>query len=172
LVTDVFPALALGVGEGSPALMRDPPRDPKDSILTRHHWRTIFAMGGVMALSVLAALAAAVHLLELPGRQATSVAFLTLAMAQLWHVFSMRNPGSSWIRNEITRNPWIWSALGLCVALLLSAVYWPGLAEVLSIVDPGASGWTVAVLLSLVPLVVGQLSLVPRFQRHLVPDRP
>ena len=169
LVTDVFPALALGVGEGSPALMRDPPRDPQESILERQHWRTIFLVGGVMASSVLAALGVAVLWLELPGRQATTVAFLTLAMAQLWHVFSMRNPGSGWLRNEITRNPWVWAALGLCIALLLMAVYWPGLAEVLSIVDPGASGWAVAVLLSLVPLMFGQLSLVPRFQRQPVP---
>ncbi len=38
LVTDVFPALALGVGEGSPALMQKPPRDPKEPLLTRGHW--------------------------------------------------------------------------------------------------------------------------------------
>ena len=57
--------------------------------------------------------------------EATTVAFLTLAMAQLWHVFTMRNPGSGWIRNEITENPWVWGALGLCIVLLLLAVGFP-----------------------------------------------
>jgi len=159
LVTDVFPALALGVSEGSPALMRDPPRHPREPMLTRRHWWRIFSLGGVIALSVLAALGLSVVWLEMPAREVTTVAFLTLAMAQLWHVFTMRNPSSGWIRNEITGNPWIWAALGLCAALLLLAVYWPPLAGVLSVADPGVSGWTLAVTFSLVPLLVGQLTL-------------
>jgi Ca2+-transporting ATPase len=162
LVTDVFPALALGVGEGSPALMRDPPRDPQEPVLSRRDWRGIFGLGAVIALSVLVALGLAVVWLEKPAQQATTLAFLTLAMAQLWHVFTMRNRASGWIRNEITRNPWIWGALALCLALLLVAVHWPPLATVLSVASPGASGWALAVALSLVPLIAGQLSLIPR----------
>ena len=162
LVTDVFPALALGVGEGSDALMREPPRDPREPLLTRRHWRSIFALGGVIALSVLAALGLALFWLDKASREATTVSFLTLAMAQLWHVFTMRNPRSGWVRNEITRNPWIWGALGLCLALLLAVVYWAPLARVLSLADPGASGWALAVGMSLVPLLVGQLALRSR----------
>jgi hypothetical protein len=126
LVTDVFPALALGVCEGSPALMRQSPRDSSEPILSRHHWRSMFALGGIIALSVLAALLLCVHWLEKPAGEATTVAFLTLAMAQLWHVFSMRNRRSGWISNEITRNPWIWGALVLCVrdGPWLSASVW------------------------------------------------
>jgi len=165
LVTDVFPALALGVGEGSSALMREPPRDPAEPILARRHWRLLFGLGGVIALSVLAALALSVWWLGLPAREATTVSFLTLALAQLWHVFTMRNPRSPWIRNEITHNPWIWGALGLCLVLLLIAVYWAPLAAVLSVANPGASGWAVAATLSLVPLVVGQLTFLRRFGR-------
>jgi Ca2+-transporting ATPase len=164
LVTDVFPALALGVGEGSPALMRQAPRDPREAVLTRQHWRSIFVHGGVIATSVLAALALAVFQLEKPAAEATTVAFLTLAMAQLWHVFTMRHPQSGWIRNEITRNPWVWGALGLCLALLLAAVYWPPLAAILAVANPGAAGWATAVALSLVPWLAGQLSLLPRFR--------
>jgi len=163
LVTDVFPALALGVGEGSPALMRLPPRDPKEPILTRYHWRAILGLGGAIALSVLGALALAAAL-GMERQRATTIAFLTLAMAQLWHVFSMRHPDSGWLRNEITGNPWLWGALGLCAALLLAAVYVPPLAEVLSIADPGLAGWLIAVAMSIPPLVVGQVTLA--FQRR------
>jgi len=164
LVTDVFPALALGVCEGSPALMRQPPRDPREPILTRRHWRSMFMLGGIIALSVLAALAVSVYWLEKPAAEATTVAFLTLAMAQLWHVFTMRNRKSGWIRNEITRNPWIWGALVLCVVLLMCAVLWPPLASILSTTNPGVSGWTAAIGFSLVPLVVGQVTLLRRFR--------
>ena len=165
LVTDVFPALALGVGEGSAALMREPPRDPREPIVARRHWRLIFGMGGVIALSVLAALALSIWWLGKPAREATTVSFLTLALAQLWHVFTMRNPASPWLRNEITRNPWIWGAIALCLALLLLAVYWVPLAAVLSVAKPGASGWALAATLSLVPLAVGQVTLLRRFGR-------
>ena len=160
LVTDVFPALALGVGEGSSALMSEPPRDPKEPVLTRRHWRDIFAVGGVIAACVLAALGVSLLWLDRPAMEATTVAFLTLAMAQLWHVFTMRDPNSGWIRNEITRNPWIWGALGLCLLLLLLAVYWAPLAAVLSVVDPGITGWSMALGFSLIPLLVGQLTFL------------
>ena len=41
LVTDVFPALALGVGKGDLRVMDYPPRDPQESLLTSRHWQAI-----------------------------------------------------------------------------------------------------------------------------------
>ncbi len=162
LVTDVFPALALGVCRGSPALMTEPPRDPRESIVARRHWQRIFGLGGVMAASVLSALWIARTALELTDQQATSVTFLTLAIAQLWHVFNMRNYGSGWIRNEVTENRWVWLALGLCLGLLLLTIYWSPLATVLSLADPGLRGWSLAFCLSLIPLLAGQLNFLWR----------
>ena len=57
-----------------------------------------------------------------------TVTFLTVAFAQLWHVFNMRHPTSGLLRNEITRNPWIWAALALCAGLLVTAAYVPSLS--------------------------------------------
>jgi Ca2+-transporting ATPase len=163
LVTDVFPALALGVGEGSPTLMREPPRQADDPLVARRHWRRIFGMSSVIALAVLSALFIAVVALEKPMRQATTISFVTLALAQLWHIFSMRERRAHWLRNEITGNPWVWSALLLCLALIGLGVYWPPLAIVLSVENPGMEGWSLAVAMSLVPLVVGQIALaLPR----------
>ena len=160
LVTDVFPALALGLCEGSPALMKERPRDSREPILTRRHWQRIFVLGGFIALAVLGALAVAVLWLEMPEREATTVSFLTLALAQMWHVFAVRNPGSGWLRNEVTGNVWIWFALGLCLALLVLAVHWSPLAAILSVTDPGLAGWALAFGASLLPLIAGQLSLL------------
>ena len=162
LVTDVFPALALGVGEGGPGLMRRPPRDPKEPILTRAHWRAILGLGATIALAVLAALALAVAS-GMGEERATTVAFLTLALAQLWHVFDMRHPESPWLRNEVTRNPWIWAALAGCVGLLLAAVHLHPVARLLSLSAPGPRGWAIVLGMSVVPLAVGQLALA--FQR-------
>jgi Ca2+-transporting ATPase len=157
LVTDVFPALALGVGEGDPTIMERPPRDPGEPIMTRHHWLTVFGYGSVITLVVLSSFALAFAWLDLAPPEAVTISFLTLAFAQLWHVFDMRDPGSGFLRNDVTRNPYVWGALILCVGLLLGAVYIPVLSNVLNVSSPGTRGWALVIGMSLIPWLVGQI---------------
>jgi Ca2+-transporting ATPase len=157
LVTDVFPALALGVGEGDPAIMKRSPRDPGEPILARQGWLAIGGYSLIITISVLGAFALAFTWLNMDERQAVTVSFLTLAFAQLWHVFNMRDRGSSILRNDVIRNPFVWGALALCTLLLLIAVYLPLLAGVLKLVAPSLNGWTLIIIMSVIPLVVGQI---------------
>jgi Ca2+-transporting ATPase len=156
LVNDVFPALALGVGEGQPRVMEQPPRDPQEAVITREHWFAIAAYGALITVAILGALGLAVYALGLSGEEAITISFLTLALSRLWHVFNMREPGSPLLRNEITRNPFVWGALALCVLLVLAAAYMPGLSNVLRLRAPGLKGWGLVVGMSLLPLTVGQ----------------
>jgi Ca2+-transporting ATPase len=158
LVTDVFPALALGMGEGDPRVMERPPRDPRTPILGRRHWIAVALYAAAMAGAVYAALVWALHGLRLTDRQSATVAFLTLALAQLWHVFNMRARGSRPFADEVARNPWIWGALALCLGMVLLAVYTPPLAAVLRLESPGLRGWGVVAAMSLLPLLLGQLA--------------
>jgi Ca2+-transporting ATPase len=162
LVTDVFPALALGFGAGSKEVMREMPRDPEEPVLTRAHWLGIAGYGVLLAAAVLGAFAIALGRLGASDDVAVTVSFLTLALAQLWHVFNMRAPGSRVLRNAVTTNPWVWGALALCVALLLAAVHLPPLNEVLGTRDPGREGWLVALSMSLTPLFAGQAIIAVR----------
>lgn len=157
LVTDVFPALALGVSEGDPAIMELPPRDPKEPILTRRHWFAISGYSALITTAVLAAFALALTWFGKDSSGAVTISFLTLAFSQLWHVFNMRTQGSSFLHNKLVRNPYIWGALGICAGLLLAGVYVPWIANVLSVVDPGLDGWVLVFTMSLVPLTIGQL---------------
>ncbi|MDH3227792.1 MAG: cation-transporting P-type ATPase, partial [Thermoleophilia bacterium] len=159
LVTDVFPALALGLGEGDDSVMERPPRDPEEPILTKRHWIQNVVFGSVIALSVLGALLISQHVLGFDETKAVTVSFATLALAQLWHVLNMRERGSDPVANQVTRNRYVWMALALCVGLLLAAVYVPPLAAALDTVDPGASGWLVALVMSLLPTVFVQVWL-------------
>ena len=143
--------------------MERPPRDPREPILARRHWWAIAGYGALITAAVLAALFAALHGLGYRDERAVTVSFLTLAMAQLWHVFTMRDRGSDLLRNSITRNPWVWGALALCAGLLAAAVYLPGLGDVLGVDDPGPAGWGLALGCSLAPFAVGQ---VLRSRRH------
>lgn len=157
LVTDVFPALALGVGRGSRSLMRNTPRPAKERILRRADWISIGLHGTVMSAAVLAAMAISHYYFHFDQRKAVTVAFCTLAFAQMWHVFNMRDEIKRVIVNEITGNGWVWAALGLCLILVLAAVYWPVLSDVLRLSNPGVRGWGLILPASIVPLLAAPL---------------
>jgi Ca2+-transporting ATPase len=157
LVTDVFPALALGVGAGAPGSMNKPPRPATERVLMTRHWVLLVLYGILLSLTVLGAMGAAITFLGVGREEAVTVSFLTLALAQLWHVFNLRDDSSRWLRNEISGNPWIWVALPLCLALVGAAVYLPPLANVLSLVPPDAAGWALVVGASLAPLLIAPM---------------
>lgn len=161
-VTDVFPALALGAGEGGPDIMKHPPRDPKESMITRRHWVLISGYGFLITASVLGALALALICFGMPDERAVTISFLTLAFAQLWHVFNMREKHSNWFLNDITLNKYVWGALALCTALLIMVIYIPLLSMVLKLVNPGLEGWGLVLGMSLLPYLIGQIFLVVR----------
>jgi Ca2+-transporting ATPase len=155
LVTDVFPAFALAAGEGEADVLRRPPRDPREPLLGRPQWLFIAGYGALLTASTLAALVIGSHVLGLEGDPLVSVSFLTLAFAQLWHVFNMRGAGSPVFRNAVTLNPYVWLAVALCVAILLLAVYIPLVADALQVVAPDWSSWVLVMAASLAPLLVG-----------------
>jgi Ca2+-transporting ATPase len=157
ILTDAWPALALGVGKGRKAVMERPPRHPEEAILTRSHWLSMGSWSAVIAACVLAALLISLDGLGMDRVAAVTVSFLTLAFAKLFFVFNLRAPGSKLLQNDITRNPWLWAALGLCLGFLLMAVYLPVLAGVLDTRPPGPRGWAVVLGLSILPFLTGQL---------------
>ena len=154
LVTDVFPALALGAGEADGSEMSRPPRPPGEPFLTGRHWWQIVGHGASIATATLLAFALALGPLAATTQQAVVVAFLTLALAQLWHVFNMRPAGSARMNNAVTRNPYVWAALALCLGLLVLAVYYPPLAALLHLAPPAPRHWGVIVVASLLPLLL------------------
>jgi Ca2+-transporting ATPase len=81
-----------------------------------------------------------------------TMSFLTLAGAQLMHVFNLRGPRAGLIRNDVTRNPYVWGAIGLCILLLAAAVYVPQLAGVLKTQPLTSAQWLAVAALSLAPL--------------------
>ncbi len=155
LVTDVFPAFALALGEGPRDILKRPPRDPHEPILGRRQWIGIVLDGLALTAVTFGALALGRLGLGLDERATTTVTFLTLAGAQLCHVFNMRHPASRLLDNEITRNPWIWGALALCGAMLAAAAHVPSLSHMLEMAAPDARMWgiVVAMSLALLPLV-------------------
>jgi len=165
LITDVFPAFALAMGEGERDILQRPPRDPKEPILGRSQWVSIVLHSLAMAAGTFAAFAVARLWLEFDAGAAVTVTFLTLAFAQLWHVFNMRHPRSNLVRNEVTRNPWLWGAIVLCTVLLAAPPYLAPMAHVLHLAPPSPTAWAIILGLSVAPLLVTQavtLMLTPK----------
>jgi Ca2+-transporting ATPase len=154
LVTDVFPAFALAMGEGERDVLKSPPRNPKEPILDRDQWFAIVLHGVALTAATFGALALGRLWLGLDERAAVTVTFLTTAFAQLWHVFNMRHPASGLLDNEITRNPWIWAALALCAGILVTAAYVPSLSHMLHLVAPDIKMWGIVFTMSLAPLLI------------------
>jgi Ca2+-transporting ATPase len=155
VLTDVFPALALGLGPGSADVMKRPPRKAGESALTRHHWRSIAGWSVVIGANVLGALAIALYYLGFDEQRAVTISFLTLGFAKLWFVFNLRDRGTKVWRNDVLSNKWMWGAWGLCLLLLFATVYWNLLSGLLQTSSPGFEGWLVIMSLSLVPAVLG-----------------
>jgi Ca2+-transporting ATPase len=156
LVTDIFPAFALGVGEGDADVMRHPPRDPKEPIVGTKHWAVIGAYGMLITAATLAAFVLALTWLDQSAEGAVTVSFLTLALAQLWHVFNMADWRSRLAVNDVTRNPFVWGSLVLCAGLILMAIHLPVLSSLLALSAPGLESWILIVVASLMPLVAVQ----------------
>lgn len=133
LVTDVFPALALGLGKGEEDSMQQPPRNPKEPLMTRTDWYATIAYGLSISAAVLGIVIYANFVLKLPSESINNMAFYTLVLAQLFNVFNMPKRSESFFKNEVTKNIWVWSAIALSLAITAAAYLISPVARVLEL---------------------------------------
>ena len=114
----------------------------------------------------LTAMGVAIVSFGLEGDAVTTVTFYTLALAQLWHVFNMRNWRDTLLRSQVTRNIYVWMAIALCLGILAAAILVPALAGVLRLASLPGDVWLATIALSLVPVVLRELAAaVTRIRR-------
>ena len=147
LITDTFPALALAVEPGEPGVMRQPPRDPDEAILSG---------GMVRAIAVYATLIAAVTILAF-ALAGTTTAFMTLALAQVLHLGNARSAGPVLSPKLAFANRTAVAAVLLAVGLQLFAAFFDPLARLLRLTPVSGREWVLVVALGTVPAIVGQV---------------
>jgi Ca2+-transporting ATPase len=163
LVTDVFPALALALGEGEGDVMRRPPRPRDEPVLTMRAWRWVAAHGGALAVATLAPFAFLLAVGSTVAEAATA-AFLTLAFAQLWHVLNLRDARVSILTSDVARSPLVLVAVGTCAAALVALATWPPAARVMDLAPLSVSVWGIVLGASLLPLALGgAIRAIPSF---------
>ncbi len=157
LLSDVFPALALGIGRGNPGVMDLPPKDPEEPIITKKNWAQIAVYGLIIATSVSGAYLYAHFVWKSPEDITNNIAFFSLAFSQFLHVFNMRDGTESFFNNQVTRNKYVWIAVALCFVTVIAAYFIPGLAEVFNFQDLEMRVWVLIAIASLLPSVIIQL---------------
>jgi Ca2+-transporting ATPase len=136
--------------------MQRPPRDPRKAILSAGFVASI----GFYALLITAAtLGSFMWALSHGGGdtgRAVTVAFMTLALAQTFHLGNARG-GSVITWRRMSANLWALGAVALTIALQFVAVYFPPLAHVLDLMPLRAQDWVVIMAAAIMPAVIGQL---------------
>jgi Ca2+-transporting ATPase len=157
LVTDVFPALALAMEPAEPDVMRRPPRDPEAAILSRRFLLLTGSYSVLLAGLAIAVFSWAVWVAEMELERARTLAFMTLALTQLAHVFNARSPRPVLFSRRLFQNRWVWGAIALTVGMQLAVVYVPPLARLLGTRPLAAGDWLLVAACSALTLVLGQL---------------
>jgi Ca2+-transporting ATPase len=157
MVTDVFPALALGLGKGDKNVMKKPPIDAKKPIVDKKDWIKIGIYALIMTFSVAAAVVYCKQYITPDDKISNNVAFITLAFAQLFHVFNMSAFDSKVFINDITKNKYVWLAVVICTGFMILVFISPQMRLVLGLDYLPTKIWIVSILASFIPLFLIQL---------------
>ena len=169
LITDIFPAFALALEPSAPDVMRRPPRDPEEAIVTPRFIGLIAWQGSLLTGVTLLAFAVGMRWHGTDGDglgQATTMAFMTLALSQIFHAFNVRSRTRSAFTSRLFANAWLWGAVAICLILQAAAVYLPILQRVLHTTPPTASDWGVIAACSLLPVAVVEFVKLMRRSAH------
>ena len=164
LVTDVFPALGLAMEAAEPDVMQRPPRAVESELVSRRMLVRIAVSGSGLAAATLGAFAWALAHGAGPA-EARTVAFLTLAVVQLLHVWDARSAAPVIFGRRLLQNGWVWVAAGVSLALQLLVVYVPAVARPFGTVVPTPHSLAVVAVASALPLLVAQLAKALRRRR-------
>ncbi len=154
LITDSLPALALGVDPRESDMMRRPPRDPKSGLFDSHSVRTLIVFGLLIGLITLTAFSiGAAESLE-KGR---TMAFATLALCQLVHVFNFRSLQHSVVGRNFYANRPLLGAVLISAALQLAVLLIPASAAIFHVVPLDSGEWFYVAALTITPLFLGEM---------------
>lgn len=161
LITDVLPALALGITEGSDSVMTRPPRNINEPIIDRNKWISIFCYSiimGVVSIGAVFFSHLTVHNTELWNPElCNNILFFTLIFSQLLHVLNMGD-GTSFFKSEVIKSKYIWGAIIISIAIVLILYAIVPVRSVLSVYYMSGSDWLIISGASILSLILIHLA--------------
>ena len=130
LITDSIPAVALGMEHAQPGIMERPPRGLKEGVFSGGLGFDVVYQGIMVTLLTLATY----FIVDIwDGHEvATTAAFLTMNMCEIFHAYNMRSQRQS-IFTLKTHNKLLWGSMFLALTLALLVIYVPALANIFSL---------------------------------------
>ena len=151
LVTDSFPAIALGLEPIDKDIMKKKPIDSKKSIFADGLWGKIFVEGTMIGMLTLFAFSLGNKLFGLEvGR---TMAFVSLSMLELTHSFNVRSEESI-LKIGAFKNIYLVGAFALGLILQVSVVIIPQIARIFDVVPLNKVQWIYTMLISISPIFI------------------
>jgi Ca2+-transporting ATPase len=152
LVTDGFPALALGVDPVDSNIMSKPPRKPSDPVISKNRVIIMLMQGSFIAFCSLLAFSLVLFVEKESIIRARSAAFIVLSCSQLFHAFNCRSMSVSLFRLGIGTNKKLILATGVSFILQMAVVYLPFLQKIFKTEPLGLFDWLLVIIISSLPL--------------------
>ncbi|MFP7296072.1 calcium-translocating P-type ATPase, SERCA-type [Neobacillus niacini] len=150
LVTDGLPAMALGLDRPEEDVMKRKPRSPNEGVFARGLGWKVVSRGFLIGIVTL--LAFMIVYKQNPENlpYAQTIAFATLVMAQLIHVFDCRSEKSVLSRNPFGNQYLVWAVIS-SLALMIAVIYYPPFQPIFHTMPILAKDWLLIIGLSSVP---------------------
>ncbi|MGD6879447.1 calcium-translocating P-type ATPase, SERCA-type [Bacillus infantis] len=150
LVTDGLPAMALGLDQPEDDVMKRRPRSPKEGVFARGLGWKVVSRGFLIGIVTLAAFMLAYKNNPDQLGYAQTVAFATLVLAQLIHVFDCRSEKSVLARNPFGNKYLVWAVIS-SLLLMIIVIYYPPLQPIFHTMAIQPGDWIMITGLASVP---------------------
>ncbi|MEK3955520.1 cation-translocating P-type ATPase [Psychrobacillus sp. FSL K6-1464] len=161
LVTDTFPALALGVDPEEPGVMKEKPRRQKEGLF--HGMLPFLILNGLL-IGIITLVAFMIGLNGVTSgvpenvlMHAQTMAFITLSFSQLIHSLNFRSMNQSVFKVGIFKNKFLLASILVGVIIQVLIVSVGPLAKLFSVQSLGSMDWLIVIALSLLPLIINEL---------------
>lgn len=154
LVTDSFPAIALGLEKAESNIMNRLPRNPRKSLFADGLWGKITTEGVMIGMLTLVAFSIGNNLYSIEvGR---TMAFLSLGILELVHSFNIKGEESIF-KTGLFENRYLVGAFVLGTLLQVVVVVISPLAQIFDVVPLNSVQWLMTVIISILPVVIVEL---------------
>jgi Ca2+-transporting ATPase len=156
LITDVFPAIALGFTAGDPLVMKRKPLDPSLPLISKKDWKHIWIYAAVISVTALAAAITAEHLRpgELDVKAANNVLFFTLIFSQLLHAFNMTVKNEPFFLGPLMRNRVLIFSVLLSIGVTVLCLAIPPVREALRLQFMPFDDWLLIIGFSILSVLL------------------
>lgn len=160
LVTDSLPALALGMEPVEAGIMKEKPRDPKDSIFAHGFAFSMVFYGILVGAVTLTAYALGEYVLSDPSTAdgvACTMSFATLVFCELTRAFAVRSERHSIFKIGVFSNSMMNKAFAVGLILQLAVLLLPPLQDIFGVMNLNAAEWGIVIFLAMVPLIISEI---------------